>query len=145
VAPSPNRCLRAFIHHERNQSVGSHECERASTRHERVRGGSPFLVPRNTDKNGKLLAALRSSKVDMHYALSQDQGKTWEPVKSFGFKGHCPYFLRHSSGVILLAHRVPATSLHWTADEGKTWNGPAKIDTVGGAYPSCEMLVSASR
>ena len=77
-------------------------------------------------KDGKLLAALRSSKVDMHYAISDDSGKTWGPVQSFGFKGHCPYFLRHSSGVILLAHRVPATSLHWTADEGKTWNGPVQ-------------------
>ena len=91
-------------------------------------------------KDGRLLAALRSSKVDMHYAVSENAGKTWGPVKSFGFKGHCPYFLRHSSGVILLAHRVPATSLHWTTDEGKTWNGPVKIDTVGGAYPSMVEL-----
>jgi hypothetical protein len=91
-------------------------------------------------KDGKLLAALRSSKVDMHYAISEDSGKTWGQVQSFGFKGHCPYFLRHSSGVILLAHRVPATSLHWSADEGKTWNGPVKIDTVGGAYPSMVEL-----
>jgi Neuraminidase (sialidase) len=51
-------------------------------------------------KGGKLLASLRSSKVDMHYALSDDAGKTWGPVRSFGFKGHCPYFLRHRSGVI---------------------------------------------
>jgi hypothetical protein len=87
-------------------------------------------------KDGKLLAALRSSKVDMHYAISDDSGKTWGPVRSFGVKGHCPYFLRHSSGVILLAHRVPATSLHWTADEGQTWHGPVRIDTVAGAYPS---------
>jgi sialidase-1 len=91
-------------------------------------------------KDGKLLAALRSSKVDMHYAISDDAGKTWGPVRSFSFKGHCPYFLRHSSGVILLAHRVPATSLHWTSDEGKTWNGPVRIDTVGGAYPSMVEL-----
>ena len=93
-----------------------------------------------TLKDGKLLAALRSSKVDMHYAISEDSGKTWGPVRPFGFKGHCPYFLRHSTGVILLAHRLPATSLHWTADEGKTWNGPVKIDTVGGAYPSMVEL-----
>jgi Neuraminidase (sialidase) len=91
-------------------------------------------------KDGKLLAALRSSKVDMHYALSDDLGKTWGLVRSFGFKGHCPYFLRHSSGVLLLAHRVPATSLHWTADDGKTWHGPVQIDTVGGAYPSMVEL-----
>ncbi len=91
-------------------------------------------------KDGRLLAALRSSTVDMHYAVSEDEGKTWGPVKSFGFKGHCPYFLRHSSGVILLAQRVPATSLHWTADEGKTWNGPVMIDSVNGAYPSMVEL-----
>jgi hypothetical protein len=48
--------------------------------------------------------------------------------------------LRHGGGVILLARRVPATSLHWTADEGKTWHGPVKIDTVGGAYPSLVEL-----
>jgi hypothetical protein len=76
----------------------------------------------------------------MHYALSQDQGKTWGPVRSLGFKGHCPYFLRHSSGVILLAHRVPATSLHWTSDEGRTWQGPVRIDSVSGAYPSLVEL-----
>jgi Neuraminidase (sialidase) len=91
-------------------------------------------------KDGKLLAALRSSKADMHYAVSDDAGKTWGPVRSFGFKGHCPYLLRHSSGVILLAHRVPDTSLHWSADEGKTWSGPVKIDTVRGAYPSMVEL-----
>jgi sialidase-1 len=89
---------------------------------------------------GKLFAAMRSSKVDMHYAFSEDLGKTWGPVRSFGFKGHCPYFLRHSSGVILLAHRVPATSLHWTKDDGKTWQGPVRIDAVGGAYPSMVEL-----
>jgi sialidase-1 len=76
----------------------------------------------------------------MYYALSGDSGKTWGPVQSFGFPGHCPYFLRHSSGVILLAHRMPATSLHWTADEGKTWHGPVRIDAVARAYPSSVEL-----
>jgi sialidase-1 len=91
-------------------------------------------------KSGKLLAALRSSKVDMHFAESGDWGRTWGPVQSFGFKGHCPYFLRHSSGVILLAHRLPGTSLHWSSDEGETWHGPVQIDSVIGAYPSVVEL-----
>jgi Neuraminidase (sialidase) len=91
-------------------------------------------------RDGTLLAALRSSKVDMHFAHSKDGGKSWGPVKTFGFKGHCPYFLRHSSGVILLAHRLPATSLHWSIDEGRTWQGPVQIDSVGGAYPSMVEL-----
>jgi hypothetical protein len=95
-------------------------------------------------KDGKLLAALRSSKVDMHFAESADGGKTWGPPRSFGFKGHCPYFLRHSSGVILLAHRLPATSLHWSADDGRTWHGPVQIDSVIGAYPSLVELPDGS-
>jgi hypothetical protein len=48
--------------------------------------------------------------------------------------------LPHSSGVILLAYQVPATSLCWTADEGNTWNGRLPIETVGGAYPSLVEL-----
>jgi sialidase-1 len=93
-------------------------------------------------KDGNLLAALRSSKVEMHSALSEDGGKTWGPVRSFGFKGHCPFYFRHSSNVILLAHRVPDTSLHWSNDEGKTWQGPVRIDSVGGAYPSMVELLN---
>jgi hypothetical protein len=91
-------------------------------------------------KDGTLLAALRSSKVDMHFANSTDGGKTWGPVRSAGFKGHCPHFLRHSSGMILLSHRLPATAIHWSADETQTWRGPLKVDDVIGAYPSCVEL-----
>jgi hypothetical protein len=91
-------------------------------------------------KDGSLLAALRSSKVDMHFATSTDGGKSWGPVRSAGFKGHCPHFLRHLSGTILLSHRLPATSVHWSTDEGKTWQGPLKVDDVIGAYPSCVEL-----
>ncbi len=95
-------------------------------------------------KDHKLLAALRSSKTDMHFALSDDGGKSWGHVQSFGFRGHSPYFLRHSSGTILLAHRLPGTSLHWSADEGKTWQGPLQIDSVVGAYPSMVELADGS-
>jgi Neuraminidase (sialidase) len=96
-------------------------------------------------KDGRLLAALRSSG-DLYTAESADLGKTWGPVKSLGFKAHCPYFLRHSGGTILLATRYFAnaggseTAAHWSADDGKTWNGPVTIDSVGGAYPSMVEL-----
>jgi hypothetical protein len=92
----------------------------------------------------KLLAALRSSKVDMHFALSDDGGKSWGHVQSFGFKGHCPYFLRHSSGTILLAHRLPATALHWLPADSTSWQGPLQIDSVIGAYPSMVELADGS-
>lgn len=91
-------------------------------------------------KDGTLLAALRSSKVDMHYATSNDEGKTWSVVKDIGFKAQCPYLFRMSSGEILLGHRVPNTSIHMSRDEGKTWQGPYEIDKVIGAYPSMVEL-----
>ena len=76
----------------------------------------------------------------MCYATSPDLGLTWSDSAPMGFEGHAAYLFRHSSGTILVAHRLPATSLHYTFDEAKTWHGPVKIDDCGGAYPSmCEL------
>lgn len=91
-------------------------------------------------KKGQLLAALRSSKVDMHFAWSNDFGRSWSEPRDSGFKGHCPIFLRLRNGIILLGHRVPNTSLHWSADDGKTWKGPYEVDKVIGAYPGLVQL-----
>jgi hypothetical protein len=52
--------------------------------------------------------------------------------------------LRHSSGVILLAHRLPGTALHWLAADNKDWQGPVQIDSVIGAYPSMVELADGS-
>jgi predicted neuraminidase len=105
---------------------------------------SGFYLDAETDviplRDGRLLAALRSSKTDLYLATSTDQGKHWSDVESSGFRGHSPHFLRHSSGLILLSHRLPNTAIHWSRDEGKTWQGPLEIDGVIGAYPSCVEL-----
>jgi hypothetical protein len=102
---------------------------------------SGFYLDAETDilplKDGSLLAALRSSRTDLYRAISTNQGRSWESVASLGFKGHSPHFLRHSSGMILLSHRLPQTALHWSVDDGRTWRGPLMVDTVIGAYPSC--------
>lgn len=95
-------------------------------------------------KDGTLYAALRSSKINMHYATSADEGLTWSAVKDIGFKAHCPHFTRLSTGEILLCHRLPATSLHVSRDDAKTWQGPYQVDTVGGAYPSTVELKDGS-
>jgi sialidase-1 len=102
-------------------------------------------------KGGRLLAALRSSDTKgkgMYSSESSDGGKTWGPIKPLGFHAHCPYFLRHSSGVILLGVRLvrptsksgEQTALYGSADEAKTWKGPVQIDYPGGAYPSMVEL-----
>jgi hypothetical protein len=88
-------------------------------------------------KDGKLYAAQRPK---MCFSLSQDRGKTWSVSQPMGFEGHCPYFLRTKDDIILLAHRVPATSLHYSLDECKTWSENIAVDSVGGAYPSMVNL-----
>ena len=90
--------------------------------------------------DGKLFAALRSSKQNMHFATSDDEGKSWSPAIDSGFKGHCPHLNRLSTGEIILCHRVPNTSIHISRDDAKTWQGPYEIDNCIGAYPATVEL-----
>lgn len=92
-------------------------------------------------KDGTLYAAQRPQ---MAFSISKDHGKTWSVSKSMGFAGHCPYFHRTQDDIILLAHRVPATSLHYSLDECKTWSKNVPVDSVGGAYPSMVNLKDGS-
>lgn len=96
-------------------------------------------------KDGSLLAALRGDgETPMCWSKSTDGGKTWSVAQSFGFLGHCPYFHRAVDGTILLAHRQPATSLHYSRDEGASWSDNVLVDEVGGAYPSMVNLRDGS-
>ena len=94
--------------------------------------------------DGTLYAALRGDKVNMHYATSADAGLTWSAVKDIGFAGHCPHFNRLRSGEVILAHRLPMTSIHVSRDDGRTWQGPFQIDSTIGAYPSTVELKDGS-
>ncbi|GAB3907945.1 hypothetical protein GCM10028803_42630 [Larkinella knui] len=97
-------------------------------------------------KDNTLLAALRAQKdTPMHYATSNDMGASWTPVKSFGFLGHSPAFTRLKSGEILLTYRgftkggdwaTAYTALQVSFDDGKSWQGPYRLDKTTGAYPS---------
>src|SRR5205809_3971155 len=95
-------------------------------------------------KDGRLYAALRSSKQNMHFSTSSDDGKTWSLAQDIGFKGHCPHLNRLSSGEIILSHRVPNTAIHISRDECKTWQGPYEIDSCVGAYPATVELKDGS-
>ncbi len=96
-------------------------------------------------KDGSLLAALRGDgKQQMCWSESQDGGQTWTTAKPLGFLGHCPYLLRTVDDILILAHRQPATSLHYSLDEGRSWSENVPIDSVGGAYPSMVNLKDGS-
>ncbi len=78
------------------------------------------------------------------YCTSDDEGHTWSIPQPMGFAGHCPYLLRTRNDIILLAHRVPTTSLHTSLDECQTWSDNIAVDTVFGAYPSMVNLKDGS-
>ena len=46
--------------------------------------------------------------------------------------------------ILLLAHRLPQTSLHYSLDEGKTWSENVPVDDCIGAYPSMVELKDGS-
>ncbi len=95
-------------------------------------------------KNGDLFAAQRGRGETMAWAVSKDQGQTWSVSEPFGFPGHCPYLLRTVDDIILMAHRLPMTSLHYSLDECQTWSGNVPVDDVIGAYPSMVNLDDGS-
>jgi len=90
-------------------------------------------------KGGSIFAALRGAQISA-WSISKDGGKTWSTAKQFGFPGHCHYLHRAPGDIILMAHRLPNTSLHYSLDECKTWSPNVIVDTVIGAYPSMVTL-----
>jgi hypothetical protein len=95
-------------------------------------------------KDSSLYAVQREPKTTMCYSVSKDGGRTWSVSRPLGFPGHCPYLLRTLDDIILLAHRLPQTSLHYSLDEAKTWSRNVLVDEVGGAYPSMVNLKDGS-
>ncbi len=92
-------------------------------------------------QNGELFAAQRGRDETMGWAVSRDWGWTWTVSQPFGFRGHCPYLNRSVvNDIIHMAHRRPATSLHYSLDECRTWSDNVQVDSVGGAYPSMVNL-----
>lgn len=108
----------------------------------------PYVVDPDNDDNdepdvialpdGSLLCVMRSNRGEnvMWQSVSKDGGKTWSKSALIGFPGHAPYLMRTSQGILLCAHRLPGTSLHFSLDDGRTWSANHLLDTVGGAYPS---------
>jgi hypothetical protein len=95
-------------------------------------------------KDGSVLAVEREPSTSMCASISKDGGRTWSVSKPLGFPGHCPYLLRTKDGAILLAHRLPQTSLHYSYDEGRHWSENVQVDDFIGAYPSMVELKDGS-
>ncbi|MCX6561183.1 MAG: exo-alpha-sialidase [Candidatus Aminicenantes bacterium] len=95
-------------------------------------------------KDGTILAVEREPSTTMCASISADGGRTWSVSKPMGFPGHCPYLFRAPGDILLLAHRLPQTSLHYSLDEGKSWSADVLVDDCLGAYPSMAPLKDGS-
>lgn len=91
-------------------------------------------------RDQRLYAVQRAESGDMAWSISSDRGQTWSESKPTGFPGHCPCLLRAAGDILLLAHRLPTTSVRWSTDEGATWSDPVVVDETIGAYPSMVNL-----
>jgi hypothetical protein len=91
---------------------------------------------------GNLLAGLRAGVggASAAFSWSRDGGRTWSTPVAAGFLAQSIYFLRTSKGILLMGHRHPGTSLHYSLDDGKTWSENVQLDRAGGAYPSMTEL-----
>jgi sialidase-1 len=92
-------------------------------------------------RDGSLYAVLRQKAC---YSVSKDRGETWTVATPIGFEAHCPYLLRTKDDIIILAHRIPKTSLRYSLDECKTWSDNIMVDDFIGAYPSMVNLKDGS-
>jgi len=91
--------------------------------------------------NGRVLCVARSdTQRSMWQLWSDDGGRTWSAPEPIGFPGHCPFLLLTREGILVLAHRLPGTSIHYSLDCGRTWKRNTQISPASGAYPWMTQL-----
>ncbi len=75
--------------------------------------------------DGRMVALIRPIYSPwMWETWSQDGGRSWGPCMRGPFPGYAtPNMLRTSSGVLLVAHRLPMLAVHASFDAGVSWQG----------------------
>jgi hypothetical protein len=133
---------------------GSHHCQAFTSRSEdNGRTWSPWVNLDGTDDgegnlaggsldltevcvaevaSGRLTALIRPIYSPwMWETWSHDTGRTWSPCVRGPFPGYATSnMLRTSSGVLLVAHRLPGCAVHASWDGGVTWDPGTMIDSA---------------
>lgn len=90
--------------------------------------------------DGRIFMLIRPT---MHWSESMDGGVTWAEPRPLGIQGQAAYLLLTSEDVLLTGFRhrpTHSTSIAWSTDLGRTWEGPKVVDRVIGGYPSFAEL-----
>lgn len=76
----------------------------------------------------RLFCIFRSGGDNLGEVWSSDDGKTWSPPVSLGFKGVAPHLRLLSNGLLAFTTGRPGpVTLMFSSDEGKTWVGATTI------------------
>jgi len=73
--------------------------------------------------DGRLFCIFRTGTYD-HYlgrTWSSDDGKTWSPPTSTGFKGVAPHLRSMSNGLLVCTFGRPGVTIMFSPNEGKSW------------------------
>lgn len=72
--------------------------------------------------DGRLFCIFRTGNYDyMGGAWSLDDGKTWSPPTSTGFKGVAPHLRLMSNGLLICTFGRPGVTIMFSPNEGKSW------------------------
>ena len=78
--------------------------------------------------DGRLLCIFRTgNNAYMGEASSSDDGKTWSPPQSTGFKGVAPHLRLMSNGLLVCTFGRPGVTMMFSQNEGKGWGAVTPI------------------
>jgi len=89
---------------------------------------------------GKMVAFMRTLAAPfMWTSRSEDGGKTWAKLAQSNVSGECPYLVRHSSGVLVLASRGAGRFVKLSYDDGETWTKEWRVSPASAMIGMVEL------
>jgi hypothetical protein len=89
---------------------------------------------------GKLIAFMRPLIYpNMWMSFSDDSGRTWSPVAQSDVRASSPYFVKHSSGAIVMYSRGQEALIRISYDNGRSWTKQFRISPCASMIGMTEM------
>jgi hypothetical protein len=97
--------------------------------------------------DGRLFCIFRTGSYDSYMGgtWSSDDGKTWSPPISTGFKGVAPHLRLMSKGLLVCTFGRPGVTIMFSQNEGKSWAAVTPVFKGQGSGYSDVIEVGASK